>query len=67
MEKADEWEKTWERLILPHLEDQHPRVRYAAIYAIGQLGTDLEGELQERFGVRVLQGLVKVSGSSESR
>lgn len=53
--------------ILLLMQDSHPRVRYSAIYAIGQLCTDLGGYLQEEYGVQVLQGLMEVTNSSEPR
>ena len=53
--------------ILQLLKDTHPRVRYAAIYAIGQLCTDLGGYVQEEYGLEVLQGLMEVTNSAESR
>lgn len=49
------------------MKDPHPRVRYAAIYAIGQLCTDGEGVLQEEYGREVLEALVGVICSVEPR
>lgn len=54
-------------LVLQGFKDDHPRVKYAAIYAIGQLCTDGEGALQEEHGREVLQALVLVCGAREAR
>ena len=40
--------------------DQHPRVRWAAINAMGQLETDLGPDLQNQFHDKVLPALVTV-------
>lgn len=48
-------------------KDPHPRVRYAAVFAMGQLCTDLEGAVQEEYGVEVLRALVTVMNNKESR
>ncbi|KAK4700385.1 hypothetical protein P7C70_g5863, partial [Phenoliferia sp. Uapishka_3] len=48
-------------------KDEHPRVRYAAVYALGQLCTDMEGALQEECGEEVLRCLIEVSKGRESR
>jgi len=45
----------------------HPAVRYAAIYAIGQMCTDCEGCVQDEHGTEVLQAIVGVMQSSEPR
>lgn len=45
-------------MVLNSFQDPHPRVRWAAINAIGQLSTDLGPELQTQFHHRVLPTLV---------
>ena len=42
------------------LADDHPRVRWAAINAIGQMCTDLGPELQHRAHAAVMPGLIRV-------
>ena len=46
------------------LQDPHPRVRWAAINAIGQMCTDLGPELQARAHAAVLPGLIGVMDDS---
>lgn len=53
--------------ILKFLKDPHPRVRVAAIYALGQLCTELEGALQEHHGVEIIQGFMGTMGDSVPR
>uniref|UniRef100_A0A0N5AHD8 Importin N-terminal domain-containing protein n=1 Tax=Syphacia muris TaxID=451379 RepID=A0A0N5AHD8_9BILA len=43
--------------ILPFLQDPHPRVRYAACNALGQMSTDFAPTLQKKCHERVVQGL----------
>ncbi|KAL9431437.1 hypothetical protein AB3S75_026593 [Citrus x aurantiifolia] len=45
-------------MVLNSFQDPHPRVRWAAINAIGQLSTDLGPELQTQFHHRLLPALV---------
>ncbi|KAJ7955426.1 importin-5 [Quillaja saponaria] len=45
-------------MVLNSFQDQHPRVRWAAINAIGQLSTDLGPDLQVQYHQRVLPALV---------
>ena len=40
--------------ILPFANDSHPRVRYAACNAIGQLSTDFANGFQKKFHMKVL-------------
>lgn len=52
--------KTLERvvsMVLTSFQDPHPRVRWAAINAIGQLSTDLGPDLQEQYHQQVLPAL----------
>ncbi|ERN20418.1 hypothetical protein AMTR_s00068p00103300 [Amborella trichopoda] len=44
-------------MVLNSFQDPHPRVRWAAINAIGQLSTDLGPDLQVRYHQRVLPAL----------
>ncbi|CAH3175486.1 unnamed protein product [Porites lobata] len=46
--------------VLPFLADQHPRVRYAACNAVGQLSTDFAPGFQKKFHTRVVPGLLLV-------
>ena len=45
-------------MILNSFRDSHPRVRWAAINAIGQLSTDLGPDLQQNYHQQVLPALV---------
>lgn len=45
-------------MILNLFRDSHPRVRWAAINAIGQLSTDLGPDLQQGYHQQVLPALV---------
>lgn len=44
-------------MVLNSFRDPHPRVRWAAINAIGQLSTDLGPDLQNQFHQQVLPAL----------
>ena len=44
-------------MVLNSFQDSHPRVRWAAINAIGQLSTDLGPDLQNQYHQRVLPAL----------
>lgn len=44
-------------MVLNSFQDPHPRVRWAAINAIGQLSTDLGPDLQVQYHQRVLPSL----------
>lgn len=46
--------------VLPFLTDPHPRVRYAACNAVGQLSTDFAPGFQKKFHARVIPGLLVV-------
>ncbi|ORY77670.1 importin subunit beta-3 [Protomyces lactucae-debilis] len=54
-------------MVLPSLQDVHPRVRWAACNAIGQMSTDFMGDVQEKFNDRVLAGLIPALQAPESR
>jgi hypothetical protein len=42
-------------VMLPFLQDPHPRVRHAACNCVGQLSTDLSPEMQKMFHSEILQ------------
>lgn len=44
-------------MVLSSFQDPHPRVRWAAINAIGQLSTDLGPDLQVQYHQQVLPAL----------
>jgi importin-5 len=47
------------QLLLGSLEDAHPRVRYAALHALGQSSTDCAPHIQEAWHEQVLPALTK--------
>ena len=46
--------------IMPFLQDSHPRVRYAACNALGQMSTDFGPVFQKKFHDKVIPGLLAV-------
>ncbi|KAF9365094.1 hypothetical protein BGX34_011434 [Mortierella sp. NVP85] len=48
------------QMVLPFLRDPHPRVRYAACNAIGQMATDFAGVIQKNYHAMVLTNLIPV-------
>ncbi|CAG8467268.1 7180_t:CDS:10 [Paraglomus occultum] len=54
-------------LVLPYLRDPHPRVRYAACNAVGQMSTDFQDSLQKKYHNPVLTSLIPVMDAPESR
>lgn len=44
--------------IIPYLRDPHPRVRYSACNALGQMSTDFAPDFQEQFHSKVLPELL---------
>ena len=46
--------------IIPFLNDSHPRVRYAACNALGQLATDFSPQFEQSFHAQVIPGLLSV-------
>ncbi|CAG8588523.1 5786_t:CDS:10, partial [Dentiscutata erythropus] len=54
-------------LVLPYLRDPHPRVRYAACNAIGQMSTDFQDSLQKKFHQPVLTNLIPIMDTPEPR
>jgi len=53
--------------ILPRLNDPHPRVRWAACNAVGQLSTDLAPTMQKNAHQRIMVALVPLLESNEPR
>ncbi|KAG9617179.1 ARM repeat-containing protein, partial [Aureobasidium melanogenum] len=54
-------------LVLPRLSDPHPRVRWAACNALGQMSTDFKGTMQTNFHQIVLPALVESLKSDQPR
>lgn len=54
-------------MILPALHDGHPRVRWAACNAVGQLSTDLAPTIQKQHHERVMHALVPLLETTEYR
>lgn len=55
-------------MVLPHLQDPHSRVQWAACNALGQMSTDFADILQRRYGSRVLPALIsKLNNQSTYR
>ncbi|KAG0205651.1 hypothetical protein BGX28_002767 [Mortierella sp. GBA30] len=48
------------QMTLPFLKDPHPRVRFAACNAIGQMATDFAGQMQKDYHAVVLTNLIPV-------
>ncbi|RJE26313.1 Importin beta-3 subunit [Aspergillus sclerotialis] len=54
-------------LVVPALQDPHPRVRYAGCNALGQMSTDFAGTMQEKYHAAVLNNIIPVLDSAEPR
>ena len=54
-------------LVVPALQDAHPRVRYAGCNALGQMSTDFAGTMQEKYHTVVLTNIIPVLNSPEPR
>ena len=53
---------------LPFLQDSHPRVRYSACNAIGQMGLDLAQDIQRKYHSTIIPALlVMIESSAEPR
>ncbi|KAF9578472.1 hypothetical protein BGW38_005703, partial [Lunasporangiospora selenospora] len=52
-------------MVLPFLRDSHPRVRYAACNAIGQMSTDFAGPMQKSHHAVVLTNLIPVMDDAQ--
>jgi hypothetical protein len=48
------------QLILPHMRDAHPRVRHAALNAIGQMCTDFSPKIQNQHHEAILTHMVPI-------
>ncbi|KAL4990501.1 armadillo-type protein [Aspergillus falconensis] len=55
------------RIVVPALQDPHPRVRYAGCNALGQMSTDFAGTMQEKYHQVVLSNIIPVLSSAEPR
>ncbi|ORX51472.1 ARM repeat-containing protein [Piromyces finnis] len=62
----DELDKVLD-LIIPHLNDPHPRVRHAACHAIGQMSTDFADVIQIKFHDKILNALIPVMNDQYPR
>lgn len=47
-------------MVMPHLGDPHPRVRWSACTTLGQMFTDFGPSIQNDFHAKVLPGLMAV-------
>lgn len=54
-------------LVVPALQDPHPRVRYAGCNALGQMSTDFAGTMQEKYHEIVLSNIIPVLNVPEPR
>nr|POE64848.1 importin subunit beta-3 [Quercus suber] len=54
-------------LVIPALQDPHPRVRWAGCNAVGQMSTDFKGTMQEKYHQVVLPALIPVLAAPEPR
>lgn len=54
-------------LVVPALQDPHPRVRWAGCNALGQMSTDFAPKMQTDYYDRVLKAILPVLGSPEGR
>ncbi|XP_063224188.1 importin-5 [Bacillus rossius redtenbacheri] len=52
--------------VLNFLQDQHPRVRYAACNAIGQMSTDFAPLFEKKFHAKVVPGLLMLLDDNEN-
>jgi vesicle coat complex subunit len=54
-------------IVVPALQDPHPRVRFAGCNALGQMSTDFAGTMQEKYHSVVLRSLIPALSSENSR
>lgn len=54
-------------LVVPALQDPHPRVRWAGCNALGQMSTDFAPKMQTDYYDRVLKAIIPVLSSPEGR
>jgi hypothetical protein len=55
------------QLLMPTLRDEHPRVRWAACNALGQMSTDFKGTMQTKYHEVVLPALIETLNAPEPR
>lgn len=55
------------QLLMPTLTDAHPRVRWAACNALGQMSTDFKGTMQTKYHQLVLPALIETLTAPEPR
>jgi hypothetical protein len=53
-------------LVLPRMEDEHPRVRWASLNAIGQLTHDFAPQFQANFHADVMPRVIAMFGDAEN-
>ncbi|KAL3846795.1 hypothetical protein ACJMK2_017751 [Sinanodonta woodiana] len=53
-------------VVLPFLKDPHPRVRYAACNAIGQMSTDFGPTFQKKFHAKILPDLLLILDDNDN-
>lgn len=54
-------------LVVPALNDSHPRVRWAGCNALGQMSTDFAGTMQEKYHQIAVPAIIPVLNSPEPR
>ena len=54
-------------LVIPALQDPHPRVRWAGCNALGQMSTDFAGTMQAKYHHVVVSNVLRVLESAEPR
>lgn len=54
-------------MVVPALQDQHPRVRWAGCNALGQMSTDFSGTMQEKYHREVLTNIIPVLDAPQPR
>ncbi|KAK2749664.1 hypothetical protein FQN57_005886 [Myotisia sp. PD_48] len=54
-------------LVVPALQDPHPRVRFAGCNALGQMSTDFAGTMQDKYHSIVLGNIIPVLTSEHPR
>jgi hypothetical protein len=59
--------KEMAKVLLQHVNHEHPRVRYNALYAIGQLANDQAPQFQEMFHAEVMPRLLQCTDDKVDR
>jgi HEAT repeat protein len=54
-------------MVVPYLQDAHPRVRYAACNALGQMSTDFASDLQTKYHAVVVPALIATTQDPHPR